>query len=72
MTTGQVHGLVLMLIAANVLELSLADTAEAGSKNLKVKDIMISLSKVTIEGDDGEYEQLALHSEETWNGFHFR
>ena len=69
---GQIHGLVLMLLAANIVELSVVNESKVGTADLQVADVEISLTKVKVSGNDSEYDQLAIHIDDYWNGFNFK
>mmetsp|Transcript_15948 Transcript_15948/g.27187 ORF Transcript_15948/g.27187 Transcript_15948/m.27187 type:complete len:113 (+) Transcript_15948:1065-1403(+) len=47
-TSGQIHALVLMLFAAELVTLELANGAKVGSKDIKFKDVHVQLAKVSV------------------------
>lgn len=61
-----------MMLAANVVQLSLADPSKVGTVNIKAQDVKISLAEVNVQGKSGDYEQLAIHIDESWAGFNFK
>jgi len=69
---GKIHGLVLKLILSNLIDLRLATSDLAGTDKIKMKDVVVSLSKVTLSGGDGvSYDDLAINVPEMWKHFKF-
>ena len=69
MSAGQVHGLVLMLIAGGFIELALVDKDLVGRQKIRPKEVMVRLSKQVFSSEDGEYEDLALNDDAKWKRF---
>jgi len=63
---------VLKLILSNLIDLRLATSDLAGTDKIKMKDVVVSLSKVTLTGGDGvSYDDLAINVPEMWKHFKF-
>lgn len=71
-TAGKIHGLVLKLILSELIDLRLATKDLAGTDKIKMKDVVVTLSKVTLSGIDGDpYDDLAINVPEKWKHFEF-
>jgi len=69
--TGQVHGLVLMLFAAEIIEPTFKEGVSAGRNNHRLKDIDVRLVKKTFQRDGSSYEGFALNDPNAWSAFQF-
>ena len=76
---GKIHGLVLMLISSNVIELTI-DESKIGTQYIEKSDIMTRLGITTVltknsndmddyDSDDGEYNEFTLSQDSTWQSF---
>ena len=71
-SAGKVHGLVLKLILSGLIDLRLASNDLAGTEKIKMKDVVVSLSKVTLTSSDGvPYDDLAINVPAKWEHFEF-
>jgi len=70
--SGQIHGLVLMLFASKLVTLELSNDAKQGTKNIKMKNVLVKLTKVQVTKGNDVYDNLAINYDEYWKGFHFK
>ena len=69
---GKIHALVLQLFVSGLVTLSLSDDQKEGTDKVALKDVSVSLSKITREDDDGSYDTLALFDDTLWCGFNLK
>jgi hypothetical protein len=67
---GNVHGLVLMLLAAGIIEPVLASDELTGSDKIKGKDVLIRLAKYKVVRGSQPYEDFVINNSNSWKGFH--
>ena len=67
---GHIHGLVLMLISADLLSLRLSSKSLIGNKKIQTKNVEIYLTKHEVMDDNGSYSTLSINDSDKWNAFH--
>lgn len=70
---GQVHALVLMLIATDCLTLDLSSSSKIGSDYIKPSDVIISLTKTVVESEGNEpFDEFIINQDDCWTKFQLR
>ena len=70
-TPGQVHGLVLMMFAAGMIEPYLG-TGNIKRKDLRAKHVNVRLAKEKVIKDGIEYEDFVVNNDAAWKGFNLK
>ena len=67
---GHMHGLVLMLICAQILSLRVCDESKVGTDKIEQKDIYVELTRTAFVGPGGHMcDTLACNNDSCWKGF---
>ena len=70
-TAGQVHGLVLMMIAAGMIEPYLG-SVNAKRNDLRAKHVNVHMGKEKVLRDGIEFEDFVVNNDAAWKGFNIR
>ena len=68
-TPANVHALILMLIAAKMIELFIPKSHLIGKDALRLKDASLRLAKHTATKDDGDYADFVINDPAQWKSF---
>ena len=70
--SGKVHGLVLMLIASGIIELSVPSIQIGKKHGIEPKDVSVQLAVKKVTTSHGAANDLVLYDESAWSRFHLR
>jgi hypothetical protein len=68
--SGQVHGLVLMILASGMIKLQLKSQKFLGTKDIKLGNVMAVLAETTLDTARGVCDTLAINDDALWESFH--
>ena len=68
-TTANVHALILMLIAAKMIELFIPKSHLIGKEALWLKDTLLQLANRTLKKDDRDYVDFVITDPKQWKLF---